>query len=209
MTLIVLDQSVKKRIITDRRARGHDRFDEVWDGVYVIAPSRDNEHQQTAGRLATIVDLLVAMNYGGRLFAGCNVSDRNEDWLQNFRCPDVALYLPGTPAIDRYTHWQGGPDFAVEIVSRNDRSWQKLEFYAKVGTRELLIVDRDPWQLTLLQLQGDQLVISGASSAADGNELASNVVPLGFRLTSPEGLPTIEVRHLTDGRKYFAPASPR
>ena len=32
-----------------------------------------------------------------RFFAGTNVSDREDDWRKNFRCPDVAVFLPGNP----------------------------------------------------------------------------------------------------------------
>ena len=205
MTLLVCDPYAEEAILADRRAKGQDRFDEVWDGVYVMSPNPNNEHQELAFRLSSIVDVLAALNLGGRVFPGCNVSDRNEDWLQNFRCPDVALYLPGNPAVDHNTHWQGGPDFAVEIVSRNDRSWQKLDFYAAVGTRELLIVDRDPWRLTLLQLKGSQLVECGNSTVGDSRELLSEVLPLRFRLIARENLPVIEVRSTIDGRVLYAP----
>ena len=78
-------------------------------------------------------------------FPGCNVSDQPERWKRNYRCPDVAVFLPGNPAEDRGTHWYGGPDFAAEVHSRFDRSRKKFGFYAKVGVRELLLVDRHPW----------------------------------------------------------------
>ena len=61
-----------------------------------------------------------------RIFPGCNVSDRPKRWKKNYRCPDVAVFLPGNPAEDRETHWFGGPDFAVEILSPYDRSREKL-----------------------------------------------------------------------------------
>ena len=84
-----------------------------------------------------------------KVFAGCNVSDQPKRWKRNYRCPDVAVFLPGNPAEDRKTHWFGGPDFAVEIISRFDRSREKFGFYKSVGVRELLLVDRHPWALEL------------------------------------------------------------
>ena len=35
-------------LIRERRESGGDRYDEVWDGVYVMSPLADNEHQQLA-----------------------------------------------------------------------------------------------------------------------------------------------------------------
>ena len=50
------------------------------------------------------------------------------------------------------TFWYGGPDFAVEVISPFDRSRKKFEFYARVGVRELLLVNRKPWSLELYRL---------------------------------------------------------
>ena len=74
------------------------------------------------------------------IYPGVNISDR-DDWQQNYRIPDIAVYLSGNPAQDRRTHYFGGPDLAVEIVSPNDRTDEKLDFYATVGTRELIVID--------------------------------------------------------------------
>ena len=93
----------------------------------------------------------------GKVMAGVNVSDREHGWKKNYRCPDVVVFLNHTKAVDCDTFWFGGPDFAVEIASPGDRSREKLEFYAKVGTRELLLVDRKPWSLELYRLDGEKL----------------------------------------------------
>jgi hypothetical protein len=45
MALVSLEPSEFKRLVRQRRVTGADRFDEVWDGVYVMAPLADNEHQ--------------------------------------------------------------------------------------------------------------------------------------------------------------------
>lgn len=64
----------------------------------------------------------------------------------------MAVFLKGNPALDRVTHWQGSGDLVVEVVTKGDRSREKLDFYAKLGTREVVVVDRDPWQLELYRL---------------------------------------------------------
>ncbi len=161
-------------------------------------PDPDNEHQRIATMLATILQIIVTMTNQGEVYAGCNVTDREDDWTQNYRVPDVAVFLKGNSAEDRQTHFLGGPDLAIEVVSDGDRSRRKRAFYASVGTRELLILDRDPWQIELFRLQSGELVSVGTATAADGSFLISNVVPLQFRLIAGSLRPQLEVSH-SDG----------
>lgn len=199
MVALVTDPNLEEQLIAQRRAAGGDRYDEVWDGVYVMSPLASNEHQDLVGEITAILKLTIEWTGVGDVFPGVNVSDRRDNWEQNYRCPDVAVFLTGTQAVDRGTHWFGGPDFAVEIVSPNDRTREKLPFYEKVSTRELLIIDRDPWLLTLYRLLEGQLVEVGTSSSDDAEELASEVIPLTWRLTGgdrPE--PKIQIAH-SDG----------
>jgi Uma2 family endonuclease len=195
----VLDSYVEDQILAQRRASGGDRFDEVWDGIYVMSPLANNEHQLIATRLSTILQVILNFGERGLVFAGVNVSDRHDDWKQNFRCPDVAVFLNGTAAINRESHWLGGPDFAVEVASRGDRAREKLEFYAKVNTREVLIVDRDPWALDLYRLLDGTLTRVGTSRPGDAEPIQSEVVPLAFRLIANEPRPTIEVARRDGG----------
>jgi len=126
---------------------------------------------------------------------GVSVSDRKRNWTKNFRVPDVVVFLNGTHAEDCGDYWCGGPDFAIEIVSPRDRTWKKLPFYERVGTRELLIIDRRPWKLTLFRLTEGKLLDAGQSSFDDSLPLASLVVPLSFRLVGDQLRPAIEVTH--------------
>ncbi|WP_161602073.1 Uma2 family endonuclease [Tautonia marina] len=193
MATLVLDSYVEDQILEQRRASGGDRFDEVWDGVYVMSPLANNEHQLIATRLSTILQVILNFGERGLVFAGVNVSDRDDGWKQNYRCPDVAVFLNGTSAINRESHWLGGPDFAVEVASQGDRSREKLGFYATVNTREVLIVDRDPWALELYRLVEGTLTRVGTSRPGDAEALPSEVVPLAFRLIAAEPRPMIEV----------------
>ena len=61
MTTLILDSQAELQILADRRAKGLDRYDEVWDGVYIMSPLANNEHQKLASRLTTIMDLVVGM----------------------------------------------------------------------------------------------------------------------------------------------------
>jgi Uma2 family endonuclease len=179
---------------------GADRFDEVWDGVYVMAPLANNEHQYLMIQIATAIMGSVRVPEQGLVFPGCNVSDREDDWKKNYRCPDVAVFLADNPAKDCDTHWFGGPDFAIEIKSPKDRSRQKLDFYFKVGVRELLIVDRKPWRLDLYRNDGEALTLVGTCAPSKPKTLDSAVLPLRFSLASGQPRPKLVVVRRTDGQ---------
>ena len=199
MTMLILDPADQARILERRRECGGDRSDEVWDGVYVMAPLANNEHQQIISRLTHCFEVVVSIAGRGIVQPGANVSDLAEDWEHNYRCPDVVVYLHTTAAVDHGTHWQGGPDFAVEVVSRHDRSRRKFEFYARIGLRELLIVDRFPWMLELYRLNNaNEFDLVGRSTVEQPASLAGQVLPLSFRLQAGEKRPGIVIAH-TDG----------
>lgn len=94
--------------------------------------------------------------------------------------------------------WYGGPDVGIGIISPDDQTREKRDFYAKVNTRELLIVDRDPRALEFSWLSDGQLRPVGKSTLDSPDVLASDVVPLSFQWRPGDVRPTIEVRH-SDG----------
>ena len=180
MATVVLDEVLAKRLRDDRAASGGDRYDEVWEETYMMAPMPNNEHQEVVNGLAAVLQIVIAWPKLGSVFPGVNISDRVDDWEQNYRVPDLAVFLNETVAVDHGSFWHGGPDFAVEVVSPGDQTRSKLGFYAHVGTRELLVIDRAPWQLELYKLASGslELVLGDATSAI------SDVLGLTFDLKS-------------------------
>jgi Uma2 family endonuclease len=204
MPLLALPADELRRIVARRRARGIDKFDEVWDGVYVMSPLADDTHQELTGLFYEVFQE-ANLPRGTRVRPGVNVSDRDDDWRRNYRCPDVVVFLPDTRAECRGAYWLGGPDLAVEILSPRDRARRKMPFYARVGTRELLLIDRAPWALELYRLEGDAMVRAGTSTLDRPDAIASAVLPLSFRLVAGEEAdrrPRVEVRHAIDGRAW-------
>jgi hypothetical protein len=202
MAMLILEPSFERRIIEERQALGHDAQDEVWDGIYVVNPIYDNEHQVIRGGLCLVLGHQLDLPEGTEVLPGVNVSDRDEDWGQNYRCPDVVVFMPNCQAMKRDAHSFGGPDLVIEIVTEGDRSWDKVGFYASINTRELLIIERKPWQLTLLRLQNGKLVSVGCTASDNDVELRSEVLPVSFRLLWKDGEPEIEVRDVRDGRAF-------
>ncbi len=203
MPVLITDPVYEEKIRAELENAAEKRRDEVWDGVLVVPPLANNEHQRIVMDLAYAFASVV--NRGTDVvLPGCNVSDRETDWRFNYRDPDIAVYLSGNPARDCGTHWCGGPDLLVEVVSPGEDPRQKLDFYAKVNTREVLVVDRDPWALELYQLQAGKMVLVGRSDAADPAELGSAVLPLTFGLQSGTARPVVVVTHTATGQTWTA-----
>jgi len=192
MQTLLADPSVANHIIAQRRAAGIDAHDEVWDGVYVMPPAADNEHNRLAGRLDRVLDA-VARTRGGESIPSPNLSDRLQQWVDNFRVPDVVTLVHDSAAVDAGTHIVGPADFVVEIASPDDQTYAKIDFYSKIGVRELLIVDRNPWALRLYRHDGSALSIVADLSPGDGMTAESQVLPIRFELRPAEPRPAIVI----------------
>jgi len=200
MTVIIHDNAAADQFVAERKAMGLDVRDEVWEGVYVVSAMADLEHQLIVERLSTILGILVDWTGRGLVFAGCNVSDRDLGWKQNYRIPDIAVFLKEGAGVLHRNHAEGGPDFLVEVLSDDDPSPRKLSFYFANGVREALFVHRDPsWKLELYRSEeGSPHLVE--TVFPDGEEIRCEVVPVALRLVAdPEGgRPSIDVRQ-TDG----------
>lgn len=193
MTTVIEDKDLERQVRRYRKRTGADRYDEVWDGVYVMAAMPNNEHQAIVNKMAFALESILGQTGRASVFPGVNVSNRVEGWKRNYRCPDIAVFLAGTSAVDRGTHWYGGPDLAIEIVSPGDRSHLKLDFYVAVKTREVLILDRDPWRLELFRLTGDKLTSIGVSTPESSELLQTETVPFFWRLVAGSSRPQVEL----------------
>jgi Uma2 family endonuclease len=193
MAMLVLDPHDQNQILENRRACDGDRFDEVWDGVYMMSPLADNQHQEFQSKLIVALTNALGWNTPFKICAGVNVSDNEDNWEHNYRCPDVVVFAPDTKAKNCDTFWLGGPDFAVEITSPHDRSREKFDFYARVGVRELLILDRRKWSLELYRLANSKMQLAEESTPTGGTAITSQVLNIMFRLAPGMDRPTIEV----------------
>jgi Uma2 family endonuclease len=201
MPVLILDPERAHRV-REEFAKYPDRWDEVWDGVYVMAPVPNNEHQEIGGRVTAI--LCVWLDHDTfRVFPGCNVSDREAGWEHNYRCPDVAVYSAVNPAKDCGAHWRGGPDFLIEILSPGDRAYDKLPFYASVKSGEVLILGREPWKMELYRLQGAELRVVATLEFGSEGSIPSEALPVSFSFESGPERPFVRVTH-SDGRTWLA-----
>ena len=203
MPVLVQNRDLAASVLSrwhDVREQGH-RREEVWEGVTVIMPEANVEHQDVGGFFNTVFSLLFALTKRGHVNATPNISDREKGWMENYRNPDMAYFSNECAAKNCDTHWCGGPDFLLEVVSPDDLCREKLPFYAAVGTREVLILDREPWKLELYQLRRGKLRLAGESRPGD-KALASGVVPLTFALRKGKPRPTVHIGHTGTGETW-------
>ncbi|MFO0951827.1 MAG: Uma2 family endonuclease [Isosphaeraceae bacterium] len=194
--VLVLDPEVARRLRAEREDQPGGIRDEVWNGVYVMSPLPNTEHQILAFRFCQVFDSVLEDHGHGIAIPGVNVSDRAEDWTSNYREPDVVVFLEGNPAKDHGTHWEGGPDLLVEILSPRDMSREKLGFYSALGVKEVLLLDRDPWRLELYRREEDGLVLVASVGPESKNTFLLQTLPLSFGLTAGKQRPVIEVQRI-------------
>lgn len=202
MATIINNPEIQARLIAERAAIGADTFDEVWEGVYMMSPLANDEHQQIVARFASIFVNLVEWPGLGDVRTPTNLSDRGKGWEHNYRAPDVAVFLKTGKAKNHGTHWTGAADFLAEIISHDDKSRDKLSFYGSLGVKELLLVDRDPWALELYQLQDGQLELAVRDTLEKPATISLAVVPLDMHLQPGENRPSIEVVHRNTGDRW-------
>lgn len=204
MPILLTDPEREEELRAERSSSDGDKWNEVWNGVLVMPTMPNDEHQAIQNRIQCAFTSLFETDDEGKVRGGVNVTDRHPDWKENFRGPDVVVYLPGNPAVNYGTHWLGGPDFLVEIISPGDMACDKLEFYAEVKTREALIVDRDPWRLELYRLKDGVLELAGSSDTEKSDILASGVLPFTFQLLEGSKRPLIRMVHTGTGQIWTA-----
>lgn len=139
-----------EHMLEERRRLGHDRFDEVWDGVLHMVPPPTSHHQLLGTELiATLVPL--ARGLGLRVIHEAGLFDPIAG-ERNYRQPDVMVIDPAR--ISR-RGIEGRAELVIEILSPDDESRQKLPFYAKHGTQEVWLIEPETRAVEVYVLRGD------------------------------------------------------
>jgi Uma2 family endonuclease len=180
------------RALDYRKQTGADKWDEMWDGVVHMAPTPNREHQDFEWALENYLRTRWAPAYGARVYHNINVASVG-GWPRDYRIPDLVVIKPQRFGIDRNEYFEGAPDLVVEIRSPGDESYEKLEFYARVGVPEVWIIDRDSKVPEVYVLTAGFYVLQSASadgwilSVATGIELRSDTPgKLAMRLAGDE-----------------------
>lgn len=145
MKTVVLDPlPVELEELIERRKRlGQDCYDEIWEGVYHMAPMARFGHgfldQQLAELLGPLADAAGLTPTGA-----FNLGEPND-----FRVPDRGIHR-GHP--DPGAVFLSTAAVVIEILSPGDESYDKLPFYAAHGVDEVMLVDPGERRIRVLVL---------------------------------------------------------
>jgi Uma2 family endonuclease len=127
---------VPQALLEDRRAKGLDKSDEMWEGELHMVPPPSDRHQALGTELFLLLaplakerGLLARYDPSGLFRPGAD-----DDW----RVPDQ-MYARPEARSERGI--EGNASLVVEILSPHDETYRKLDWYADVGVGEVLVID--------------------------------------------------------------------
>ncbi len=163
---------VPEDMLLERRLRGGDLRDEMWDGVLHMLPPPTEAHQELSGdlyfHLRQRADVTSLASY---FDTGLFRAERDH------RVPDLLLCRP-----DQTSHRGAEGAEGAELRSPDDDSYAKLPFYAALGVREGVVVHPGGRRVELFRLvDGALLPVSADGSGG----LRCDV--LGMQLLTRDG----------------------
>jgi len=124
---------VPESFLEERHRLGHDKKDELWEGVLHMVPPPSSAHMLLSTRLAMALQRLVEPR--GLIVVNSDPGVFGSG--RNYRVPDIAVVSP-TRISPRGLE---GAELVIEVLSPEDESRDKFPFYANVGVREIWLVE--------------------------------------------------------------------
>lgn len=158
MTAVLVQDppAVLQEWLERRRALGQDGFDEVWDGVYHVVPMAHGRQGATEHEVAFALRPF-AKAVGLRSSGPINIGGPRD-----YRVPDGALFRTRGTAL-----WNPTAAVVIEVLSPDDESRLKFDFYFRSGVEEVLLVD--PLERTVEWfVRGDTAFVAADRSALVG-----------------------------------------
>ena len=139
-----------------RRALGQDTHDEVWQGVYHVAPHAHTDHG--------IVEVQLTLALGPRAAAGGLVMTTafNLGEPDDFRIPDLGVFRDRPGVLYAATALM-----VVEVLSPDDETYEKLPFYVASDVQEVLIAHPQERWVHCYDLRSGTAVRTDHSSVLD------------------------------------------
>src|SRR3954464_5028237 len=169
---------LREEELADRRAKGLDGRDEMWEGVLHMTPAPSVEHQRILARLIEFLGPILREAGRGTLAPGINVF-RDMGTTSDYRIPDLTFVRAGREHVVHDDGIRGeGPDAVIEIRSPEDETYEKLPFFAALGVAEVIVYQRDSKAAEVFRLVGPQYLVVQADQ--DG-WLVANTLGVRFR----------------------------
>jgi len=143
-------------LLKRRHALGQDLYDELWAGDYHMVPVPHPSHgyfeHQVKGLLYPVVQR--AGLFGSSPF--------NLGTQDDYRVPDGGIHR-----VQPSTTFVPTAAVVIEVMSPDDETWAKIDFYASRSVDELLLVDSLKHSLTWLVLEGGHYTERDSSRLLD------------------------------------------
>jgi Uma2 family endonuclease len=135
---------VPESFLKERHRLGHDRKDELWEGVLHMVPTPSLVHGRRSIDLVMCLGRIAKRRGMSAWGEGTGVYAPDVD-PKSWRIPDVTLARP------EHESERGleGAALCVEVLSPNDESRDKFGFYARVGVSEVWILEPRTRELEL------------------------------------------------------------
>ena len=143
---------VPQALLDERRRKGLDKSDEMWEGELHMVPPPSERHQDVSYRLLRVLGT-IAEDRGlvARFETGLFRPGVDNDW----RVPDQTY---ARPELRSERGIEGAASLVVEILSPHDETYAKLDWYASVGVGEALAVDPDTGRVELFANREGRMV---------------------------------------------------
>ncbi len=154
-------REVPEHWLEERARLGHDRWDEVWEGVLHMVPPPSYLHQTIGSKLVAFLSPLlerrrIELRYETGLF-------RPAAGGKDYRVPDLLFFPLDREAELAQVHGiEGTPLAVLEIRSPDDESYEKLPFYAGLGVREVIVIEPAARLAEVYRLAGATYLAVGA-----------------------------------------------
>jgi Uma2 family endonuclease len=181
---------VPEAFLEERRRLGHDRKDELWEGVLHMVPPASFIHGHRAVDIYNALRPIAAKRGLVAHPDGLGVFAPETD-PASWRIPDASLTRPDQISVRGLE----GAVLAIEVLSPNDESYAKLPFYARVGVREVWIVEPNTCEPEIFTVAEGRFVIVPPASGVHRSPLLGITLEVvdGPRLRLRDGDATVEI----------------
>ncbi|MDB4963487.1 MAG: hypothetical protein JWP01_3486 [Myxococcales bacterium] len=126
---------VPEEFLENRRRLGHDKRDELWEGELHMVPPGTSVHGSVADEIAFALHPIAKRRALIARTGHTGVFDPKVD--NSYRMPDAMVARPEQLS----ERGLEGAELVVEVLSPHDESRKKFEFYARIGVREIWLIE--------------------------------------------------------------------